>query len=92
MNDLTMLMQLGHSPELTQAAYRIGDSTTNIITPLMPYFPVSSSFCTALCEEDWNWDSSLADVAVFDHVSCSMDGLPTGLLGVRNSFGSAGSI
>jgi aminobenzoyl-glutamate transport protein len=35
-----MLMQLGFSPELTQAAYRIGDSTTNIITPLMPYFPL----------------------------------------------------
>lgn len=35
-----MLMQLGISPELTQAAYRIADSTTNIITPLMPYFPL----------------------------------------------------
>ncbi len=35
-----MLMQLGISPELSQAAYRIGDSTTNIITPLMPYFPL----------------------------------------------------
>jgi aminobenzoyl-glutamate transport protein len=35
-----MLMQLGISPELTQAAYRVGDSTTNIITPLMPYFPL----------------------------------------------------
>jgi aminobenzoyl-glutamate transport protein len=35
-----MLMQLGLSPELTQAAYRIGDSSTNIITPLMPYFPL----------------------------------------------------
>jgi aminobenzoyl-glutamate transport protein len=23
-----------------QAAYRIGDSTTNILTPLMPYFPL----------------------------------------------------
>src|SRR5690606_42162165 len=31
---------LGLSPELTQAAYRVGDSTTNIITPLMPYFPL----------------------------------------------------
>jgi aminobenzoyl-glutamate transport protein len=31
-----MLMQLGLSPELTQAAYRVGDSTTNIVTPLMP--------------------------------------------------------
>jgi p-aminobenzoyl-glutamate transporter AbgT len=35
-----MLMQLGLSPELTQASYRVGDSTTNIITPLMPYFPL----------------------------------------------------
>jgi aminobenzoyl-glutamate transport protein len=35
-----MLMALGISPELTQAAYRVGDSTTNIITPLMPYFPL----------------------------------------------------
>jgi aminobenzoyl-glutamate transport protein len=35
-----MLMSLNISPELTQAAYRVGDSTTNIITPLMPYFPL----------------------------------------------------
>ena len=35
-----MLMYSGISPELTQAAYRIGDSTTNIITPMMPYFPL----------------------------------------------------
>ena len=32
-----MLMFVGISPELTQAAYRIGDSTTNIITPLNAY-------------------------------------------------------
>ncbi len=35
-----MFMILGFSPELTQAAYRIGDSVTNILTPLLPYFPV----------------------------------------------------
>ncbi|HVS66809.1 MAG TPA: AbgT family transporter [Thermoanaerobaculia bacterium] len=40
-----MLMDLGISPELTQAAYRVGDSTTNIITPLMPYFPLVVVFC-----------------------------------------------
>ncbi len=40
-----MLMQLGISPELTQAAYRVGDSTTNIVTPLMPYFPLVVTFC-----------------------------------------------
>lgn len=30
-----MLMLLGYSPEVTQAAYRVGDSTTNIISPMM---------------------------------------------------------
>ena len=40
-----MLMQLGLSPELTQAAYRIGDSSSNIITPLLPYFPLVVVFC-----------------------------------------------
>jgi aminobenzoyl-glutamate transport protein len=40
-----MLMSLGISPELTQAAYRVGDSTTNIITPLMVYFPLVVVFC-----------------------------------------------
>ncbi len=39
-----MLMTLGLSPELTQAAYRIGDSSTNIVTPLMPYFPLVVAF------------------------------------------------
>lgn len=40
-----MLMQVGIAPELTQAAYRIGDSSTNIITPLMPYFPLVVVYC-----------------------------------------------
>ena len=40
-----MLMLVGLSPELTQAAYRVGDSCTNIITPMMPYFPLVVVFC-----------------------------------------------
>lgn len=39
-----MLMLLGVSPEVTQAAYRVTDSTTNIVTPLMPYFPAILTF------------------------------------------------
>ncbi len=35
-----MLMLLSISPETSTAAYRVGDSATNIITPLMPYFPL----------------------------------------------------
>ncbi|MEG0577843.1 MAG: AbgT family transporter [Clostridium sp.] len=41
---IPMLMQLGFSPELTQVAYRIGDSTTNIISPLMSYFALIVTF------------------------------------------------
>lgn len=40
-----LMMQLGVSPDLTQAAYRVGDSMTTIITPLMPYFPLIVVFC-----------------------------------------------
>lgn len=35
-----MFMLLGYSPELCQLAYRIGDSCTNVITPLMTYYAV----------------------------------------------------
>ncbi len=42
---IPILMQVGISPELTQAAYRVGDSSSNIITPLMPYFPLVVVFC-----------------------------------------------
>lgn len=35
-----MFMLLGYDPALTQIAYRIGDSITNPISPLFPYFPI----------------------------------------------------
>lgn len=39
-----MLLLAGMTPEATQLAYRVGDSSTNIITPLMPYFGVVVAF------------------------------------------------
>ena len=39
-----MFMLLGYSPELTQAAYRIGDSTSNVIAPMMSYFALIVAF------------------------------------------------
>ncbi|MDP2559911.1 AbgT family transporter [Psychrobium sp. 1_MG-2023] len=35
---IPMLMLIGYAPETIQAAYRIGDSVTNLITPMMSYF------------------------------------------------------
>ncbi len=39
-----MFMLLGYTPELVQGAFRIGDSVTNIITPVMSYFPLILTF------------------------------------------------
>ena len=39
-----MLMATGISPELTQVAYRIGDSASNVITPLNPYMIIVLAF------------------------------------------------
>ena len=46
-----MFMLLGISPEMTTAAYRMGDSYTNIMTPLMSYFPLILAFSQ-------RWDKS----------------------------------
>ena len=40
-----MFMRLGYSPELTQLVFRIGDSCTNVIAPLMPFFALIVAFC-----------------------------------------------
>lgn len=36
-----MMMMLGYSPAFAQVVYRIGDSTTNAITPIYPYIPIA---------------------------------------------------
>ena len=40
-----MLMSAGISPDLTQAAFRVGDGPVNLMTPLMPHFPLVLIFC-----------------------------------------------
>lgn len=41
---IPMFMLLGYSPEFTQLAYRVGDSVTNIISPMMSYFALIVAF------------------------------------------------
>jgi len=47
-----MFMLLGISPEMTTAAYRMGDSFTNLMTPLMSYFPLVLAMTR-------RWDASM---------------------------------
>lgn len=42
---IPMLYKMGISPELTQLAYRIGDSSINVISPLMSYFALILMYC-----------------------------------------------
>ena len=39
-----MMMLLGYHPAFTQMIYRVGDSITNPITPMMPYMPLLLSY------------------------------------------------
>ena len=41
---IPMFMLLGYTPELTQVVYRIGDSITNIISPMMSFFALIIAF------------------------------------------------
>ncbi|MBU5467279.1 AbgT family transporter [Virgibacillus sp. MSJ-26] len=41
---IPMFMQLGYHPAFTQVAYRVADSSTNIMTPLFPYMVIILSF------------------------------------------------
>lgn len=52
-----MLMLLGVSPDGATAVYRVGDSATNIITPLMVYFPLILVFA-----QRWKKDFGLGSL------------------------------
>lgn len=41
-----MLMAVGISPELTQAAFRISDSAVNVSTPMFPFYPLIIMYCS----------------------------------------------
>jgi aminobenzoyl-glutamate transport protein len=41
---IPMFMLMGYSPELSQVVYRIGDSVTNIISPMMSFFVLIIAF------------------------------------------------
>jgi aminobenzoyl-glutamate transport protein len=41
---MLMLLENGYHPGITQAAFRIGDSLTNLVTPMMSYFALIVTF------------------------------------------------
>lgn len=69
-----MMMLLGISPEMTTAAYRVGDGVTNIISPLMVYFPLVLTFA-----QRWRTDFGLGSLTAL-MLPYSLWLLVTGLL------------
>lgn len=72
-----MLMLLGISPEMTTAAYRMGDSVTNIITPLMVYYPLVLTFCRRW-EPEFGMGSLMAVMIPYSVVFLIIGSLMTG--------------
>ena len=46
-----MLMAVGISPELTQAAFRVSDSAINVVTPMFAFYPLIISYCQKYCSK-----------------------------------------
>lgn len=46
-----MLMAVGISPELTQAAFRVSDSSINVVTPMFAFYPLIISYCQKYCKK-----------------------------------------
>jgi aminobenzoyl-glutamate transport protein len=59
-----MFMLMGYSPEAVTGAYRLGDSSTNIITPLMAYFPMALVFAQRY-QKDFGIGSMVATMLPF---------------------------
>ncbi|MFA6770271.1 MAG: AbgT family transporter [Bacteroidales bacterium] len=49
---IPMFMILGYHPGITQAAFRIGDSVTNVITPMMSYFALIVTYAQRYDEKN----------------------------------------
>ena len=68
-----MLMLIGFAPEVIQAAYRIGDSVTNVISPMMSYFGLILAIA-ARYKKDLGMGTLDSDhVAIFYGIHCWLD-------------------
>ncbi len=61
-----MLMLVGYAPETIQSAYRIGDSVTNIITPMMSYFGLILAVACRYVKKPGDWYLDCHHAALLD--------------------------
>ena len=63
---IPLMLRLGVEPQTVLAAYRVGDSPVNVLTPLMPYFPLMVVFAARYQKDAGHRDRDRADDALRD--------------------------
>lgn len=85
---IPLFASLGVSPEITQAAYRIGDSSTNVLTPFMFYLPLILAYIqkyddrigyATIVKYVWPYSLSILIVWILIFILWYITGLPFGL-------------
>lgn len=85
---IPLFASMGVSPEITQAAYRIGDSSTNVLTPFMFYLPLILAYLqkyddrigyATVVKYVWPYSLSILVVWVLVFILWYVAGLPFGL-------------
>ena len=69
-----MLILVGFHPAFTQAIYRVGDSITNPITPMMPYLPLLLSYAQSMIKYETRYTTIKFDALLYRPHYC-MDSL-----------------
>ena len=69
---IPLFIRLGVAPQTVLAAYRVGDSPTNVITPLMAYFPLIVIFTQRYKKDAGIGTVVVADAAVRGHPVASL--------------------
>ena len=67
-----MMILLGYHPAFTQMIYRVGDSITNPITPMMPYMPLVLSYAQSMIKYETRFPTFKFN-AIHLCVRCRMD-------------------
>ena len=86
-----LLMKLGVEPEAVLAAYRIGDSPMNAITPLNAYFALVVGFAQKIRQVRWRRHDRVADAAVCGLDVRAVDGALRAVENARPAMGSVGA-
>ena len=81
---IPLLIRLDVTPQTVLAAYRVGDSPLNVVTPLMAYFPLIVVFVQRYQKQRGDRHGGLADAALRGHPVDRLDAVLRRLVPARH--------